>query len=159
MPNLDTYRRVHYSWGIFSQKIRVHTTPTLPPLNFKFWTVIICCILMSTTINYENLQKITIKSGVKYVRISYQLNYLKSAKMNKFLPRGIADQMKYVSSVHDINLQNSVQNLMHFAGSRILDLLIIYYTTWKNNLAKSYYGCLTQIEESGSTDFGILTKN
>ena len=54
--------------------------------------------------------------------------------------------MKYVSPIHDSNLQDSLQNLMYFAGSRMLDLLVIYYTTWTNNLRRSYYSSLASLE-------------
>ena len=97
--------------------------------------------------------------GCKYVRISYQLEYLKSAKIQKFLPRGIADQMKYVSPIHDDCLQKSLQNLMHFTGSRILDLLIIYYTTWSSNLRKSHYSNLATVEKQLSSDEFRTFKN
>ena len=102
---------------------------------------------MSVIVNVEKYQSVTMKAGVKFVRIRYQLEYLKSAKEQKFLPRGIAEQMKYVSPIHDANLQNSLQNLMYFAGSRMLDLLIIYYTSWSCNLRTTYYSCLANLEE------------
>ena len=102
---------------------------------------------MLPTEDLINLRKIITKSGLKYVRISYQLDYLKNAQKQKFLPRGIADQMKYVSPIHDNNLQNSLQNLMNFAGCRMLDLLIIYYAKWTSNLRKSYYSHLAKLEE------------
>ncbi len=105
---------------------------------------------MNSTYKYDQLSKETTKSGLKHVRINYQLDYLKSAQKQKFLPRGIADQMKYVSPIHDANLQMSLQNLMNFAGSRIHDLLIIYYTTWSNKLSTAYYSNLANLE-------GILT--
>ena len=98
---------------------------------------------MLPTEDLINLRKVITKSGLKYVRISYQLDYLKSAQKQKFLPRGIADQMKYVSPIHD----NNLQNLMNFAGSRMLDLLIIYYAKWTSNLRKSYYSHLAKLEE------------
>ena len=91
---------------------------------------------MESTRNEPTQYKPTLKSGQKYVRISEQLKYLKAAKDQNFLPRGIAEQMKYVSPIHDIQLQSSLQEYMYFCGSRILDLLIVYYTTWVNNLGK-----------------------
>ena len=94
----------------------------------------------------SNIRNSTTKLGVKYVRISYQLEYLRSALEEKYLPRGIADQMKCVSPIHDINLQDSLQNLMYFVGSRMLDRLVIYYTTWTSNLRSSYYSSLASLK-------------
>ena len=101
---------------------------------------------MLSSQHLSNIRNSTTKLGIKYVRISYQLEYLKLALQQKFLPRGIANLMKYVSPIHDSNLQDSLQNLMYFAGSRMLDLLVIYYTTWTNNLRRSYYSSLASLE-------------
>ena len=63
---------------------------------------------MDTTAK-ETLLTNTIRSGKKFVRQREQLDYLKQAQHNEFVPRGIADQMKYVSPVHDVTLQDSIQ--------------------------------------------------
>ena len=77
--------------------------------------------------------------GVKGTRIELQLNYLKNAAKQQFLPRGIGDQMKFTSSVHDFNLQNLCQHFMYFAGSRVLDIMIAHYTRWHDAIRSSYY--------------------
>ena len=108
----------------------------------------------------SSLPKLTIRSALKNIRTHEQLKYLKNARIQKFLPRGIAEQMKYVSAIHDIPLQNSIQELMNFCGSRILDLLIIYYTTWNNNTRASYYSNLAKIKDFLPPDqFQIFESN
>ena len=90
-----------------------------------------------------NLEKIAVKS----MRIQHQLFYLKAAVYQNFLPRGIGDQMKFVCSVKDPYLQDLCENIMCFAGSRILDNLILCFTTRPNNLKSSYYAELAKIRK------------
>ena len=92
---------------------------------------------------FINLEKIAVKS----MRIQHQLFYLKAAVYQNFLPRGIGDQMKFVCSVKDPYLQDLCENIMYFAGSRILDTLILYFTAWSNNLKSSYYAELAKIRK------------
>ena len=91
---------------------------------------------------FINLEKIAVKS----MRIQHQLLYLKAAVYQNFLPRGIGDQMKFVCSVKDPYLQDLCENIMYFAGSRILDTLILYYSAWSTNLCyqPSYYAELAR---------------
>ena len=114
---------------------------------------------MNSSPGNDSLQWATRKSGLKYVRISYQLEYLKSAKTQKFIPRGVAEQMKYTSPIHDGNLQFTIQNFMYYAGSRVHDLLIVYYTSWHNNLGRAYYSNLAKVEASLSLDEFSSFKN
>ena len=107
----------------------------------------------------SNLARNTTKLALKHVRTSHQLDYLRLAKQQKFLPRGIAEQMNFTSAVHDDELQSSLQNLMHFSGSRILDLMIIYYTKWSNNIRASYYSNLAKLESSESKENFMRFKN
>ena len=107
----------------------------------------------------SDLARNTTKLALKHVRTNHQLEYLRSAKSQKFLPRGIAEQMKFTSAVHDHDLQNSLQDLMHFSGSRILDLMIIYYTKWSNNIRASYYSNLAKLEHSESIENFLRFKN
>ena len=97
--------------------------------------------------NYS-LTSITTKWALKSVNTYQQLQYLKNARVQKFLPRGIAEQMKFVSAIHDDALQSSLQEMMNFSGSRILDLLIIYYTKWNNSVRATYYTNLAKLENS-----------
>ena len=108
----------------------------------------------------QSLIKETSKLSLKNVKVYQQLSYLQRAREQKFLPRGIADQIKFVSSVKDPALQQSLQDLMDYTGSRILDLLICYYTKWSNNAKTSYYTSLKKLEQSTSEDeFTILKQN
>ena len=95
-------------------------------------------------INVENVTKICIKN----IKIQHQLIYLRSAVQQQFLPRGIGDQIKFTTSIHDSMLQGLCQNIMYFAGSRILDLLIIYYSKWHNNLNATYYTEVAKLQKS-----------
>ena len=90
--------------------------------------------------------------GRKSVRISQQYRYLMNTQEQNCLPRGISDQMKFTCSVKDDKLQSVCQNLMHFAGSRILDLLILYYQTWSQNLRHSYYQQVDKIKNQIDPD-------
>ena len=74
--------------------------------------------------NHQTIVDQLTKLGVKNVRIQNQLNYLKNAAEQQFLPRGIGDQMKFTCSIHDLVLQSMCQSLTYFAGSRILDLIV-----------------------------------
>ena len=78
----------------------------------------------------DNIQKI----GLKCVRIQQQLFYLKQAADQGFLPRGIGEQCKFTSSIHDVTLQTVCQSIMNMAGSSILDIMIIYYANWHKRL-------------------------
>ena len=57
-----------------------------------------------------------------------------------------------VSNSHDEALQNSLQELMYFSGSRILDLLIVYYTKWNNTNRANYYTSLAKLENKSSKE-------
>ena len=90
--------------------------------------------------------------GRKSVRISQQYRYLMNTQQQNSLPSGISDQMKFICSVKDDQLQSVCQNLMHFAGSRILDLLILYYHTWSQDLRHSYYQQVDKIKNQIEPD-------
>ena len=92
------------------------------------------------------------RAAVKSIRIQHQLFYLKAAVHQKFQPRGIGDQMKFVCSIKDPYLQDLCDKIMYFAGSRILDTLILYYTKWSNDLKSTYYAEKTKIRKKLSDD-------
>ena len=105
--------------------------------------------------NYQSNQ--VTKLAIKNAKTYQQLEYLKQAKSQGFLPRGIAEQMKFVSAIQDDVLQYSLQDYMYFCGSRILDLLIIYYTKWNNITRANYYTALAKFKNNvSSEDFGNL---
>ena len=64
-----------------------------------------------------------LKLGLKYTRTQQQLIYLNQASQQGYLPRGIGDQMKFVSAIHDPMLQSMCQSIMYFAGPCILDVM------------------------------------
>ena len=72
--------------------------------------------------------------------------YLKQAANQGFLRRGIGEQCKFTSSIHDETLQTVCQSIMHMAGSSILDVMIIYYTKWHKRLQSSYYSELNSLK-------------
>lgn len=77
--------------------------------------------------------------GLKSVRIDLQYDYLIKARDQQFLPRGIADQIKFCCAIHHPTLQYICQSIMNFAGSRLLDTMIIHYRNWSAQLRSSYY--------------------
>ena len=89
-----------------------------------------------------HLKQHLIHLGTKSVRIGLQCEYLNNARNQQFLPRGIADQIKFTCAIHDPVLESICQSIMNFAGSRLLDLLIIYYSSWAKRIQASYYSKL-----------------
>ena len=60
--------------------------------------------------------------------------------------------MKFVSAIQDETFQLAIQDFMHFCGSRILGLLIIYYTKWKNISRSTYYTSVAKLKNLMTTE-------
>ena len=73
-----------------------------------------------------------VRSSAKAARIQQQFKFLHESVKQATIPDGILSQCKFKCSINDNELQHSIDKLMVFTASRILDLLIIYYGQWKN---------------------------
>ena len=58
----------------------------------------------------------------------------------------------FIISAQDDTIQLSIQDFMQFCGSRMLDLLIIYYSKWNNNSRSTYYTAVAKLKNLMTTE-------
>ena len=113
------------------------------PFNLLFLSIVQLCIpKMSSPISQDiktPIISVLSNIGRKSVRISNQHKYLINCKTQGNIPRGIAEQTRFRSSLEDVNFQLTCQNFMDFSASRLLDLFIAYYSKLAQNTRHKYY--------------------
>lgn len=100
--------------------------------------------------------------GCKMTRIQHQFHFLTASINQGTIPSGIRTQCKFRSSVNDTLLQSLLNSLMMYSASRILDLLVTYYSNWFSNLRVGYYQKVNYFKQrcdSSSFSKGMSTVN
>ena len=77
--------------------------------------------------------------GKKMVKAAMQLQHLRKSKEEGVVPKGIASQVKFTPSIHDDELKQECEKIMHYTASRLLDHMITYYEIRARTLNASYY--------------------
>lgn len=80
--------------------------------------------------------------------LSSQNDYLNNSIANNILPKGISDQSKFTLSYCNIDLNNVINKLYQFAGSRALNLIVLDIKMQVQNLNKSLFQQRDMIRES-----------
>ena len=75
----------------------------------------------------------------KLYDLSSQNDYLNNSIANNILPKGIADQSKFTLSYSNIDLNNVINKLYQFAGSRALNLIALDIKMQVQNLKRSLF--------------------
>ena len=77
--------------------------------------------------------------GKKMIKATMQLQYLRKAKEEGVVPKGIASQMKFTPSIHDEELKQTCKMIMNNTASRLLDHMVTFYEIRARTLNASYY--------------------
>ena len=94
--------------------------------------------------SYLSHNRDPILSACKATRIEQQFLFLQNSIKQSTISDGILSQCKFTSSIKDDNSQHSIDNIMFYTASRILDLPI----QWQNRLWSHHYKLLSSLKQS-----------
>ena len=131
-------------------------------LIYTVYVLSLCSVQWYMSNNVQDAAFLT-NLGKKAVRCSTQLDFLKNSVFQSTVPSGIAVQMKFVPSIQDDSLKSECNSIMEHAGSRILDVMVNFYSRNSSILRSDFYAksehVKTKLTDEEFTTLMIKVKN